>query len=125
MLSTVSAGRVHVGLSTNRSWSQRGTQPARLPLPAGRFGCRADCGRLQDIQNLTAIRIDLDYDFSHPSGSIPATASVWVAGAAAGQSNPVPCAVASSTGGKPALLALTLSAGADAAGLLEPVPCWR
>ncbi len=39
----------------------------------GRFGCRADCGRLQDIQNLTAVQIDLYYDFNHPSGSIPAT----------------------------------------------------
>lgn len=38
-----------------------------------RFGCRADCGRLQDIQNLTAIQIDLQFDFSHPAGSIPAT----------------------------------------------------
>ena len=39
----------------------------------GRFGCRADCGRLQDIQNLTAVQIDLYYDFTHPAGSIPAT----------------------------------------------------
>ena len=39
----------------------------------GRFGCRADCGRLQDIQNLTAVQIDLQFDFSHPAGSIPAT----------------------------------------------------
>lgn len=49
------------------------------PPHAGRFGCRADCGRLQDIQNLTAIRIDLAYDFSHPSGSIPATVG-WLCG---------------------------------------------
>lgn len=84
----------------------------------GRFGCRADCGRLQDIQvgplgaraqswaparalqasgaacghthitersaclcrphrpqNLTAIQLDLQWDFSHPAGSIPATVS--------------------------------------------------
>lgn len=41
----------------------------------GRFGCRADCGRLQDLQNLTAVQIDLYWDFSHPAGSIPAT--VW------------------------------------------------
>jgi len=91
MLSTVSAGRVHVGLSTNRSWSQPCTQPARLLLPAGRFGCRADCGRLQDIQNLTAVRIDLDYDFSHPSGSIPATASVL--GGRRGSRPEQPCSV--------------------------------
>lgn len=39
----------------------------------GRFGCRADCGRLEDIQNLTAVQIDLRYDFTHPAGSIPAT----------------------------------------------------
>eukprot|EP00887_Chlorella_sp_A99_P002467 scaffold10.g2467.t1 len=68
----------------------------------GRFGCRADCGRLQDIQNLTALQegrerggrqlaeqlhrgiagsraaaggchVDLVWDFSHPAGSIPAT----------------------------------------------------
>ncbi len=91
MLSTVSAGRVHVELSTNRSWSQPCTQPARLLLPAGRFGCRADCGRLQDIQNLTAVRIDLDYDFSHPSGSIPATASVL--GGRRGSRPEQPCAV--------------------------------
>ena len=37
----------------------------------GRFGCRADCGRLQDVQNLTALRVDLAYDFAHPAGSLP------------------------------------------------------
>ncbi|MEW5311378.1 MAG: hypothetical protein WDW38_003099 [Sanguina aurantia] len=35
------------------------------------FGCRADCGKLQNIQNLTTIQIDLYYDFTHPVGSIP------------------------------------------------------
>ena len=39
------------------------------------FGCRADCGRLQDIQNLTKLQIDLYWDFSHPVGSIPASVS--------------------------------------------------
>uniref|UniRef100_A0A061RIA9 Polycystin cation channel family n=1 Tax=Tetraselmis sp. GSL018 TaxID=582737 RepID=A0A061RIA9_9CHLO len=39
----------------------------------GRFGCRADCGRLSEVQNLTTIVIDLDYNFRHPVGSIPAT----------------------------------------------------
>jgi hypothetical protein len=37
------------------------------------FGCRADCGRLQDIQNLTKLQIDMYWDFSHPVGSIPAS----------------------------------------------------
>ena len=60
----------------------------RLPPPAGRFGCRADCGRLQDIQNLTAIRIDLAYDFSHPSASIPAT--VGSGGGGAGHASLTP-----------------------------------
>ena len=40
----------------------------------GRFGCRADCGRLADtVDNLTTIQIDLAYNFEHPAGSIPAT----------------------------------------------------
>ena len=39
----------------------------------GRFGCRADCGQLAQIQNLTTLQIDLYYDFSHPSGSVSAT----------------------------------------------------
>lgn len=39
----------------------------------GRFGCRADCGRLQDIQNLSAVQLDLSWTFAHPAGSIPAT----------------------------------------------------
>lgn len=37
------------------------------------FGCRADCGELQNVQNLTVIQIDLQWDFSHPLGSIPAS----------------------------------------------------
>jgi hypothetical protein len=40
----------------------------------GRFGCRADCGRLSDaVENLTTVQIDLVFNFDHPSGSIPAT----------------------------------------------------
>ncbi|KAK9819873.1 hypothetical protein WJX72_003501 [[Myrmecia] bisecta] len=39
----------------------------------GRFGCRADCGKLAEIQNLTTVQIDLYYDFTHPVGSVPAT----------------------------------------------------
>ncbi|KXZ51016.1 hypothetical protein GPECTOR_14g257 [Gonium pectorale] len=38
-----------------------------------RFGCRADCGKLSEVQNLTTIQIDIYYDFSHPVGSIPAS----------------------------------------------------
>ncbi|GFR50551.1 hypothetical protein Agub_g12825 [Astrephomene gubernaculifera] len=38
-----------------------------------RFGCRADCGKLSEVQNLTTIQIDMYYDFSHPTGSIPAS----------------------------------------------------
>jgi hypothetical protein len=38
----------------------------------GRFGCRADCGALIDLQRLAAIDIDLYYDFGHPAGSLPA-----------------------------------------------------
>ncbi len=38
-----------------------------------RFGCRADCGKLSDVQNLTTIQIDIYYDFTHPVGSIPAS----------------------------------------------------
>uniref|UniRef100_A0A6S8IGD5 Polycystin cation channel PKD1/PKD2 domain-containing protein n=1 Tax=Dunaliella tertiolecta TaxID=3047 RepID=A0A6S8IGD5_DUNTE len=37
-----------------------------------RFGCRADCGLLKEIQNLTQVRISIQHDFSHPSSSIPA-----------------------------------------------------
>jgi len=37
-----------------------------------RFGCRADCGLLKDIHNLTRIRIAINHDFKHPSNSIPA-----------------------------------------------------
>ena len=36
----------------------------------GRFGCRADCGKLSEIQNLTIVQIDLYYDFDHPTTSI-------------------------------------------------------
>ncbi|GIL44962.1 hypothetical protein Vafri_2402 [Volvox africanus] len=38
-----------------------------------RFGCRADCGKLNEVQNLTSIQIDIYYDFSHLVGSIPAS----------------------------------------------------
>ena len=45
----------------------------------GHFGCRADCGRLPDIQNLTAVQVDLYWDFNHPLSSLPATvSSSWV-----------------------------------------------
>jgi len=37
------------------------------------FGCRADCGRLQEVQNLTTIQIDLKWNFGHPLGSTPAS----------------------------------------------------
>eukprot|EP00983_Pelagomonas_calceolata_P059247 1145836-Pelagomonas_calceolata.AAC.14 len=40
-----------------------------------RFGCRADCGLLKEIQNLTQVRISIQHDFSHPSSSIPAAVS--------------------------------------------------
>lgn len=36
----------------------------------GRFGCRADCGKLSEIQNLTILQIDLYFDFTHPTTSI-------------------------------------------------------
>jgi hypothetical protein len=40
----------------------------------GRFGCRADCGRLADSgTNLSTIQIDLTYNFDHPAGSIAST----------------------------------------------------
>ena len=39
----------------------------------GRFGCRADCGRLVEVQNLTSVMIDLNYNFKHPVGSVPST----------------------------------------------------
>lgn len=39
----------------------------------GRFGCRADCGRLTEVQNLTTVMIDLKYNFRHPVGSVPST----------------------------------------------------
>jgi hypothetical protein len=38
----------------------------------GRFGCRADCGALIDLQQLMSLDIDLYYDFSHQLGSLPA-----------------------------------------------------
>ena len=38
----------------------------------GRFGCRADCGALIDLQALAALDVDLYYDFGHPPGSLPA-----------------------------------------------------
>ena len=40
-----------------------------------RFGCRADCGKLSDVQNLTKVQVDIYWDFSHPVGSIPASVS--------------------------------------------------
>mmetsp|Transcript_39231 Transcript_39231/g.47511 ORF Transcript_39231/g.47511 Transcript_39231/m.47511 type:complete len:1596 (-) Transcript_39231:688-5475(-) len=40
----------------------------------GRFGCRADCGQFRDKMNITAVQIDLYYDFGHAPGSTPATA---------------------------------------------------
>ena len=40
----------------------------------GRFGCRADCGRLSEsVENLTTLQIDLSYNFNHPAGSIAST----------------------------------------------------
>ncbi|GLC33126.1 hypothetical protein PLESTB_000367500 [Pleodorina starrii] len=38
-----------------------------------RFGCRADCGKLNEVQNLTSVNVDIYYDFSHPVGSIPSS----------------------------------------------------
>lgn len=40
-----------------------------------RFGCRADCGILKNIQNLTRVRIAIRHDFSHPSVSVPSAVS--------------------------------------------------
>ncbi|KAI8467677.1 MAG: hypothetical protein J3K34DRAFT_480735 [Monoraphidium minutum] len=39
----------------------------------GRFGCRADCGNLMDLQALTSLDIDLYWDFGHQAGSLPAS----------------------------------------------------
>jgi hypothetical protein len=39
----------------------------------GRFGCRADCGLLSQVQQLTTIQVDIYFDFSHPLGSIAAS----------------------------------------------------
>jgi hypothetical protein len=40
----------------------------------GRFGCRADCGRLTDtVENLTTIQVDITYNFNHPASSIPSS----------------------------------------------------
>lgn len=40
----------------------------------GRFGCRADCGRLaESVANLSTIQIDLNYNFDHPAGSLAST----------------------------------------------------
>lgn len=36
-----------------------------------RFGCKADCGLLKQIQKLTRTRVSIEYDFSHPPGTIP------------------------------------------------------
>lgn len=41
----------------------------------GRFGCRADCGALIDLQRLTSLDIDLYYNFDHQAGSLPAAVS--------------------------------------------------
>ncbi|KIZ05279.1 hypothetical protein MNEG_2684 [Monoraphidium neglectum] len=38
----------------------------------GRFGCRADCGNLIDLQSLMSLDIDLYYNFGHQTGSLPA-----------------------------------------------------
>lgn len=38
-----------------------------------RFGCKADCGRLSDIQNLTAAQVDIYWDFTHQAASLPAS----------------------------------------------------
>eukprot|EP00883_Tetradesmus_obliquus_P001212 jgi/Sobl393_1/11292/SZX78320.1 len=38
-----------------------------------RFGCKADCGRLSDIQNLTSGQVDIYWDFSHQASSLPAS----------------------------------------------------
>ncbi|GBF96992.1 polycystin cation channel family [Raphidocelis subcapitata] len=38
----------------------------------GRFGCRADCGSLIDLQALASLDIDLYWDFAHQPGSLPA-----------------------------------------------------
>lgn len=37
----------------------------------GRFGCRADCGKLPEVQNVTTLVIDLRFDFHHPTNSVP------------------------------------------------------
>ena len=40
----------------------------------GRFGCRADCGRLaESATNLSTIQVDLTYNFNHPAGSLAST----------------------------------------------------
>lgn len=39
----------------------------------GRFGCRADCGRLTEKFNLTKLQLDIYYNFDHPVGSLPAS----------------------------------------------------
>jgi hypothetical protein len=41
----------------------------------GRFGCRADCGNLIDLEALASVDIDLYWDFSHQPGSLPAAVS--------------------------------------------------
>ena len=40
------------------------------PFEYASFGCRADCGELAEVQNLTMLQIDLYYDFDHPTTSI-------------------------------------------------------
>lgn len=37
------------------------------------FGCQADCGKLQNVENLTQVQIDLKWNFGHPLGSVPAS----------------------------------------------------
>lgn len=39
------------------------------------FGCRADCGILSEVVDLTAVRISITWDFNHPPNSIPAAVS--------------------------------------------------
>eukprot|EP00879_Flechtneria_rotunda_P032401 GHRR01035602.1.p1 GENE.GHRR01035602.1~~GHRR01035602.1.p1 ORF type:complete len:274 (+),score=60.02 GHRR01035602.1:334-1155(+) len=38
-----------------------------------RFGCKADCGQLSEIQNLTSAQVDVYWDFSHQEASLPAS----------------------------------------------------
>lgn len=57
-----------------------------------RFGCKADCGRLADIQNLTSAQVDVYWDFSHQAASLPAAVRAARTGARSGGSRRRPCA---------------------------------